>query len=430
MVNITDSVSRCMERVVRDNRSEPVGTADLLATVLTLDPQPWSELELHIGTPERLRSYGALDPAGEPETCLGVTMTPACAHAFRYAEALATCYDLPSITTRLLALALVADPASGAVAAIQSSSGISYCDALERFEEQVDGGSFEPSMVYPPWSSEPLAASGPGEGDVNDLGALRTRALVFSRGAQPEARHLLAAVCLHARGWLGEVLSWLSLDRTQLRDLAVLERVASGDEEGEALIARSTDLADAAPTAYDVLLAAFLRPTKSIERWVGLVRLAPAEVVAQLRRAELKREGRDPQASTMATFLSLLLVVSMFVIAALAVRDCLSSEAWWKLPFVYFAFLGYPAVSFRGELVRAVVFGVLFSPLVGAVCLVEVGVSVLCSISTRNASVSDLGIKLTTEQYRRVLQRERRSSRRWRQWRQDFGVSRRIGTRG
>lgn len=376
---------------------QPLGTAPLFLALSRADGHGgWSTLWLRTEFPS--------DPWGEARdtadgdsgtTWSGIPLSVQLDASLTLVGELALAFRISPVPPGLLALALVADSASGAAHLLLDNGDIDHDALLDLIQDELLGVQLEGLADFLPEVRGTTQPPTPADEAVDWY----RRAAAGSSGA-PDDVSLLAVLAGDAR-----------IDEKSNGEL-VTEAVTSLANEARRLGTRDAravidtarmEFDTALPNAQQLLFALADSPSPAVAGLLSVAGLSGPELAAAaIERDELS----DMPAATsnpVAVF-STLGMFLMFAVIALVIRHVVQAHDWWELLFVIAVFYGPPAVPEWVVVLLALVL-VFPDPLAGVVLVAEAGSGVLGERAGRTAFAAQTGVYLTLSAKRRFDRR-------------------------
>ncbi|MGV9976137.1 hypothetical protein [Micromonospora wenchangensis] len=142
---LSDAATAAMRRAAEEHPDgRPLTTAAVFAALPAVDHEAdWERLWLETGEPRSLRLQEMPDTDVASEVRWeGVPLTADLANAMSLVEAMSRAYRIPAVAPGLLAVALVADPGSGAARCL-TGHGLSHRALLDLIQSEVHGSALE-----------------------------------------------------------------------------------------------------------------------------------------------------------------------------------------------------------------------------------------------------------------------------------------------
>lgn len=398
---LTEPVVTALRVAATGRGGRPLGTTGVLMALLRTDAtSPWHYVALHTGDYDQLEPARQDDPGGG-ETAgrwEGVPLTPALTAALDYAAELALGYNMLPVPTSLLALALVAEPDSGATRTMRAGTDLSHRDLVELIHEHLLGDRLVDSPIFPPWARSgevpvPEAAALPGppaDEPVVDWAGAGAGAFELMRAAVRRAdeplRERLAVVVLGDDEAFSEV-------RDEIADLV--------DEPAAAVVDRARDRFDThQPNPAQILAAATVEPSEKVRRFCGFLGLDPSEIAAVASAHALEDQARSGVSVAGMAVLTASVAIHL-ALTGMVIAHVVETGQWLQLPLAWLVWTGHPSTSVRGTLVMVPVVGWILGPVAAGLQLLTAILDVPYARAERLAFWGQSGVRLSLRSYRR-----------------------------
>lgn len=379
----------------------PLTTGIVLAALARADAaSDWQRLWLHSGQPDDLHLADAPDTPDVPSSRSweNVPLSPSMASALSLLERICSAYRLAPASTGLLALAVTADPASGAAAAL-ARAGLPHAQLLDIIQSDLIGSQLA--------GLDSLISSRPSVGDRSDpvstesAPALLLQAESRATGRPADEMDLLAVLASQPES--GVVLDRLGLDdlpetcEKAVRAIGLTRLADVARDEGR-------DAGDDGPLRLMALLAA--SPSAGLSWLFRLAGVNRTEVAAEAMEAIQVQAGHRRVPSTTVVVLGVMNVIFSLLVSVLIVINAVGPGSLWELLLVPVAWLGYPRWPSAVALAAAVPIALAVTPVAGAAQLATGIVDWLDARAERQQVLARTGVVVTRAAARRIRLRQ------------------------
>jgi hypothetical protein len=415
-VSLADASMAAFRLAADRSRDQELTTGQVFAALSKVDGLVgWSRLWLSTGAPEILDLEAASDARGARISWQGLVITEDLSRALQLLAQACVAFDLAPATPGLVALALVADPHTGAARAL-TQRGLSHDDLLEIIQTDLIGTKLE--------GFELLAAKTLAEDRSIDNPVWEAYARANDR--IPDDLDLVWALTRNAR--TQETMESLGIDsgiveefETPLRKVGVLALSSLVSVEDQGGVVSPSDLIKkvAESPSPGVALLFKLAGVDAPEVRVAANVLKDAEV------SRRRTVGRFPT-------WAIINLVGSLTVAAMVVIHVVGPGRWWELLLIPFISEGFPRWPPIGSLFVAIPL-LLISPWIAAVQVIVAGADWALARSVRRQIAVLSGEHLTSAATRRVVLRRTKRGRRHLQrfrWLRVIQVSRSLPAAG
>ena len=415
-----------------------------LDTVARIDGiSPWWRIWLETGEPDFLGLADAPDTvdqgvvAGRWE---GVPMSGDMASAMVTLRMLSERYKLVPVPTGVLALALVADPGSGAARAL-CANGLPHADLLELVQDSLVGTTLDGLSAALAATSGPDGAGRPAgdaaQGIDGEGGAGATKHAGPAEPAVLSAAEVLRGAADHAGSRSADELDLLVAMLTTGKPRECLEQrlgidkdlVQETEQPLRAIGLRpvlDVSPAECGDSALHLLAGLAREPSAGLSWLLRLTGIDGTDIEAEAWDAIATAEGRPRGPSTSVISLDVASVLLTLTEMVLLIVHVIGPGSPWELTLIPLLWLGFPGWPASVPLLIAIPVFVLVTPVAGALQLLAGLCDVLRARAERHGTIARTGVIVSPAVARRIalrrtsggrlhlLQRRRLRMRLWR----------------
>lgn len=387
------SVRQALE-AARTAPGRSVDTRDVLLALMRVDIRgEWDRIALEFGGEDAVAMAPVADPQeSSPMTWNGFALSGTCARALDLAVRLADAYETDDVSAGLMAVALVADPAAAAAAALTHGDMNRHAALLDLLQDAVVGhslGGLDEALYS--WRSGP--ARGPGAPDGPDVA-----------GAGDAVGVLAVALDAVEDTKLRDAYERLKLDGETIREieplLAGLRTVSAGEIVKRAKLRYDVNL----PEAPQLIATAMTEPGERLARALWLLGI-PARAIAfeaETSDARTQRVGEEIT-DTVNAFTHLNAILSAAVSFSI-VRHVVVEHDWWPgIPVALMLIWVTWSGLLVGDLMLSAVLWFWLGPWYAALAAAMALADHLLSWSERRNAFNRTGMRLTRKEWRRHI---------------------------
>lgn len=386
-------------------------TGLVLAAIADVDAvKAWDRLWLHTGEPDAIRLADApeTDDQRAAKTWENVPLSGDMANAMAALRMLSEKYTLIPASTGVLALALVADPRSGAARRL-CANGLSHADLLEIIQDDLIGTSLVGLGDAITGMDETGAKPGAGDPSATELLGLAADRAAGRRA--PDEMDILAVMLTVPK--TAEFLERLGLEK---------ELIEATEEPLRAIGLRSAlevNPADGGESAMHLLAGLAQAPSMGLSWLLRLTGIDKADVAAEAMDVAATDAGRRRRSSGTVIVLGLFNVLLSLVILVLLIIHAVGPGSLWELLLIPLIWAGYPRWPSVLPILITVPMYLLVSPAVGIIQLVAGLGDWLQVRAERRDLIARTGVVVSYGVLRRISLRRMRKgqlSLLWRRW--------------
>ena len=392
-------------------------TGIVLDTMARIDGiSPWWRIWLETGEPDALGLADAPDTLGQgvAERWEGVALSGDMAGAMATLRTLSERYKLAPVSTGVLALALVADPHSGAARKL-CANGLLHADLLKLIQDSLVGTTLQglsAVLAATGGSAETSRPAGAvGQGRTHEKGATgadaESDAGMTEAGpaepAVPSAADVLRRAADYAGSRSADELDLLAamlttgVPRVCLEErLGITEDLIQETEQPLRMIGLRAALdmspAEGGDSALHLLAGLAQEPSAGLSWLMRLVGINGTDVEAEAWETIAAAEGRrwKPSSRVITLYVaSILLVLTEMV---LLIADVIGPGSLWELALIPLLWLGFPGWPVSVPILIAIPVFVFVTPAAGALQLLSGLSGVLRARAERYGTIVRTGV--------------------------------------
>jgi hypothetical protein len=393
-------------------------TGRVLAALAQIDvANAWDRVWLHAGEPDALRLASAPDADEESvtERWENVPLSGDMANAMTALRLISQRYMLSPASTGVLALALVADPRSGAARTL-CANGLSHAELIEIIQDDLIGVGLDGlSDVIAGLRGTPGPQRAPGSAELTVAELLRLAA-DRAAGRAPDELDILITMLAMPRP--GELLERMGLDRELFEETE--EPLRTIGVRG----AMDVSPAEGGESAMHLLAGLAQAPSPGLSWLLRMVGIDRTDIAAEAMDAAATDAGRPQSLSGGAILLGIVNVLLCVVNTVLVIIHAIDPGSLWELLLIPLLWFGYPRWPSGVALIIAAPMFFLVSPAVGAVQLVTGIFDWFQARAERRALIARTGVVVSYGVHRRVSLRRLRKGRLSLLWRREIRIRR------